>query len=141
MILVDTTVLVDVERGREEINEILQKYKNDNSFVISSLTLYELYAGIGYTLEKLGVEASRKKEENITRICDDYSIIDLSQDMLIRAGAREGELFAKGITVDMEDIIIGITAEVINADSLITRNPDHFNWCSVRIITYSLSKP
>ena len=138
MILVDTTFLVDLERGREGVHEVLGKVDKNEPVVISAISLRELHVGIGYTREKLGFDASRRKSENMQKICDDYGIIDVSQEILIRSGEKEGELLAKGVSVDAEDIIIGITAEKMKVASLITRNPDHFDWCGVKILTYSI---
>lgn len=138
MIFVDTTVLIDIERGRKGVRDVLESIDDEEVVMISSVSLHELYVGIGYTREKLGIDASRKKEENIRKICDDFGIVDLSQKILTRSGEKEGELLAKGIATDMEDIMIGITAEIMNATSLITRNPDHFKWCGVKIHSYSV---
>ena len=136
--MVDTTVLVDIERGRNNIKKILENFSNqDEIFAISAITLRELFVGIGFTRYKLGTEASIKKVENIQKICNDFNIIDVSQEIFIRSGEKEGELIAKGISIGSEDIIIGITAELMKASLIITRNPGHFSWSKVKILSYA----
>ncbi|MHA1193831.1 MAG: type II toxin-antitoxin system VapC family toxin, partial [Promethearchaeota archaeon] len=51
MIIVDTTVLIDIWRGRPNIKSILKPYSEQTTY-ISAITITEIYDGLGYTKEK-----------------------------------------------------------------------------------------
>lgn len=138
MIVVDTTALIDVERGRKDIERVLREVAGGEIVAISAMTVRELHVSIGYTREKIGGGAASKKRDNIEKLCDDFEIIDLSREILARSGEKEGELLARGVKVDAEDIIIGTSAELAGASSLVTRNPARFAWCAVKVIPYSI---
>jgi len=60
MILVDTTVLIDIWRGRTNVRKCLEKY-TEESFAISSITIEEIYDGLGYTKTEKGEEGIRSE--------------------------------------------------------------------------------
>ncbi len=46
---------------------------------------------------------------------------------------------AKGIIIDIQDLIIGTVAEVLKAERIITRNPDHFKSFKIPLISYEIN--
>lgn len=137
LIVLDTTVLIDIRRGRMNVKKLLDKYENE-VYGISAITIYELYAGLGYTHQKLGQELYETHKEKLESLLTDYEIFDINRLILEESGLIEGELMAKGITIDLQDIIIGITAEHVKAEKIITRNPDHFKYFKVPIESYEI---
>lgn len=135
MILLDTTVIIDIRRGRVNVQEVLEKYQ-DSICGISAITIQELYAGLGYILKKYGQEVYEKNEDKIKTLLEDYEIFDITRHILEKAGFIEGKLRAEGITIDIQNLIIGATAEILNAEKIITRNPDHFKPFKIQIETY-----
>ncbi len=138
MIIVDTNVIVDIERGRNNVKYIISQYPNE-VFAIPLMSILELFDGVSYSKSKLGEEFSNKKATNLRKILSDFSILPLNRDLMELAGMKQGELRANGIILDIEDIIIGISGEKYNANLLITRNKKHFKHFSIPIESYMKS--
>ena len=138
MIILDTSVIIDVRRGRSNVKKILEKYRNEICG-ISAITIQELYVGLGYTLEKFGKGIYEKNREKIRLLLEDYEIFDITRPILENAGFLKGQLMAKGMSIDIQDLIIGATAEIFKAEKIITRNPDHFKPFKVLLESYTIS--
>lgn len=138
MIMVDTTVIIDLWRGREGIKEYLAK-KRGESFFISAITIAEIYDGLGYTKEKKGKEVYINIKEQYELLLNDFHIVPLTLEIIKKAGIFRGKLRAKGIIIDLADIIIMITSQSIKAKKIITRNPDHFDESPIQVESYEIT--
>ncbi|MHA1728708.1 MAG: type II toxin-antitoxin system VapC family toxin [Promethearchaeota archaeon] len=136
MILVDTNVIIDIERGKSSLNEIISQFPKE-SFCLSEISIMELYSGLGYAKEKKGEEFFKKQKEIIDIILYDFNHIPINQSILKDAGLKRGELQNHGVIIDNEDILIGITGEFLEVTGIITRNPDHFQHFNIKIFPYS----
>ncbi len=137
MIIVDTNGIIDMMRGRQGIKKCLEKFEGE-LVGISAITIQELYVGAGYLRKSRGEAIFESEKQKIRAILEDYEIFNITQAILERAGLKKGELRAQGITFDVQDFIIGATAEHISAERIITRDQDHFKHFSVPVETYSL---
>ena len=137
-ILFDTTVIIDLWRGRTGIKILLEKFKEE-VLCISAITIGEIYDGLGYTKEKRGVEMYTKIKIQFEKIINEFEIIPINLEILKQSGKFKGCLRANGTTLDFGDCIIGISAEIIKAGKLVSRNPKHFNEFKIPIKTYSLN--
>ncbi len=137
MIIVDSTVLIDIERGRDPIKQLLEQYSSEE-IAISMITIQEMYVGLGVTLKKRGEKAYFLKRSHIEQILEDFVFYDINQAILERAGIKEGELLSDGITIDSNDLIIGATTEFYKADKIITRNSVLFDVWSIQIESYEI---
>ena len=137
MIIVDSTVLIDIERGRDPIKQLLEQYSSEE-IAISMITIQEMYVGLGVTLKKRGEKAYFLKRSHIEQILEDFVFYNINQAILERAGIKEGELLSDGITIDSNDLIIGATAEFYKADKIITRNSVLFDVWSIQIESYEI---
>lgn len=135
MILVDTNVIIDIERGKLELKEIFLQYP-EIPCCISEITLMELYAGLGYSKQKMGEEFYQKQKDRLKKILMDFELIPITGDILKKAGLKRGELLSQGTIIDNEDILIGITGELLRFPKLITRNPNHFKIFELNILSY-----
>ena len=135
MIIVDTNVLIDVERGKQSLKALMEQYTEEN-FCISAISILELYVGLGYTKAKKGEDFFQKQKDNIDLILTDFEILPISQQILRDSGLKHGELLAQGTTIDFEDIIIGISGELSQVNFLLTRNTSHFSSFSLTILSY-----
>ena len=131
MIIVDTNILIGIERGEISIKSYFEQYRKED-FYISAISVQELYVGLGYTKIKKGTEYYEKKKRILDAIINDFHVIEISEEILKMAGLKQGELLAKGLTVDIEDIILGISAEVMNAQKIFTKNRPHFEPFTIR---------
>ncbi|MHA1150405.1 MAG: type II toxin-antitoxin system VapC family toxin [Promethearchaeota archaeon] len=138
MIIVDTTVLIDLWRGRTGVKECLAKNKEEN-FCISGITIEEIYDGLGYTKEKKDKDVYEQIKEQHEKILNDFHIIPLNLDIMKKSGLLRGELRAKGVIMDLADIIIMVTSQEIKAKKIITRNPKHFGDSHVQVESYEIN--
>jgi len=139
MIIADTTVLIDLWRGRSGVKKCLEKLEEE-TFCISAISIEEIFDGLGYTMEKKGKDFYKKIREQFEKILKDFEIIPLNLAMLKQSGTFRGQFRAKGITLDLGDCIIGATAKAVNAKKIISRNPNHFKEFEIPFESYEFDK-
>ncbi|MBA7605250.1 tRNA(fMet)-specific endonuclease VapC [subsurface metagenome] len=137
MFVLDTNVIIDLGRGRSGAKKILENFK-ETVFAISAITIQEIYVGLGYILEKHGKELYEINKEKSQILLEDYTILKITRPILELSGLNRGKLRAKGVTIEIQDLIIGSTAEILGAEKIITRNPKHFEVFKVPIESYEL---
>jgi len=135
MIIGDTTLIIDIWRGFVSAKECLENNLHEK-IGISTITLEEIYDGLGYTRIKKGEAIFKEIEEQYNKILEDFLIIPININISKKAGFLKGELRAKGIILDFNDYLIGATALIVRAKKIITRNPDHFKEFQIPIETY-----
>ena len=138
IIIVDTTVIIDLWRGRTGVKECLSKYKEE-IFSISAITIEEIYDGLGYTKEKMDEEAYEQVKEQHEMVLNDFHVLPINLDILKKTGLLRGELRAKGVIMDLVDILIMITSLEIKANKIITRNPKHFDTSLIQVDSYEIN--
>ncbi len=131
----DTTVIIDIWRGRSNVKSVLKPY-SDQTTCISAITIAEIYDGLGYTKEKKSEKIYLQIKDQIEKVLSEFHIIPLNSQILQESGNLKGYLRAKGIWLDLADCIIGTTAKLMNAEKLITRNDRHFQDFGLTIESY-----
>ena len=112
-VLIDTDKLIDIEKGIEELPEA-ENY-------ISVITLYEYIRG-------------RIDYEEAKRVLEDaFTVLSLSNDVLVKATEIWRDLKLKGYIIDDRDLLIGATA-IVHGLKLYTRNYKHFE----KLVQYGL---
>ncbi len=137
MIICDTSVIIDIDRGRPEVEAVVRAHEGE-PVGISAITIQEIYVGLGYQRVKFGDRHFEKTQARLQKILDDVKIVDITTPILEQAGLLRGELQAKGIRVDAQVYIIAATAQQVQASKVLTRNPEHFNHFPIPIEAYSL---
>jgi predicted nucleic acid-binding protein len=135
--VVDTTVIIDIWRGRTNVRKCLEQY-SDNSFAISSITIEEIYDGLRYTKKEKGEKLYEEIRDQFIKILHNFQIIPLSTEILKQTGLIRGELRLNGEILDLADIIIMVTAQETHASKIITRNPKHFKKSPIPIESYNV---
>ncbi|MHA1641945.1 MAG: type II toxin-antitoxin system VapC family toxin [Promethearchaeota archaeon] len=135
MIIVDTTVIIDIWRGNEKVKKILKKFRNEDLH-ISMITIAELYDGLGYTKKVKNISFYEKIKNQIDVILSEFYILPITETIIREAGLLRGELRANGLVIDIIDCIIGASAKILNAKGIITRNSRHFSNFKISIYTY-----
>mgnify|MGYP003681910541 CR=1 FL=1 len=133
----DTTVIIDIWRGRSNVKSVLKPY-SDQNICISAITITEIYDGLGYTKEKKSEKTYLQIRDQIEKLLSEFHIIPLNSQILQESGSLKGYLRAKGSTLDLADCIIGTTAKLMNAEKLITRNIRHFQDFGLTIESYEI---
>ncbi|HME51733.1 MAG TPA: type II toxin-antitoxin system VapC family toxin [Candidatus Lokiarchaeia archaeon] len=134
MILLDTCTVIDIHRGKKTLQELLERFE-PNNFCISAITVEELHVGLGYTSDKMGESVYLRQKKKIDEILADLTILPISIPVLERAGYIKGTAKSRGVILDTPDAIIGATGELGQAEKLITRNPEHFQFFGLSIET------
>lgn len=111
-ILIDTSAWVDFFRGNSKNADILQQLIETEKACICGVIIYELMQGAKST-----AEASRLSE-----LLTSLPYFEMNPALWVKAGEISAELRAKGLSLPMSDIIIGVIAlhnglEVFTSDN------------------------
>jgi len=124
MVCLDSSIVIDILRGKESVKAIENKFDSSNEEIfIPSPVIIELIRGI-YLKDTIRNIKEKEKDE-INNFLYSFVVLDLNKESAIKAGEIEAELRNAGEMIDLEDIMIGaITLQ--NNETLITRNKKHF---------------
>lgn len=118
--LLDTAFLIDLLNGDEGAVRTAEELESDLvQQRISSMTLFELYYGVGRT------DRSDEERERIETVLASKPVHPADAAVMRKAGRLAGELAADGEPIDDGDVIIGATAAVVD-EPVLTRNVEHF---------------
>ncbi|MBX0303975.1 type II toxin-antitoxin system VapC family toxin [Haloarcula salinisoli] len=128
--LLDTSFLIDLMNGDEGAVEKAREIEADLvQQRLSSMTLFELYYGVARATDS---EGERTKIETVL---ESKPVHPADSAIMRKAGRRSGELLNDGDAVGDGDVIIGMTAEVVD-EPVLTRNVDDFERLGVDVETY-----
>lgn len=124
-LILDSSVLIAGERRGETVRQVIQRVRavhGDQPSALSAMSVIELTHGI----YRAKTDADRARRKNF---CDelvrDMIVHPVSLEIAQLAGRIEGEQAAKGISIAIEDLIIGATALHLGFD-ITTLNVRHF---------------
>ena len=112
MIVFDTSALIDLFRGK---NEILQSV--DDDIASTAVSYHEIYVGIKR-------QKARAEEKFFRRLFSDIKILDLDRASAERSSEIMSRLMTLGISVNAFDVLIAGIAESNGAETIITRDKD-----------------
>ena len=112
MIVFDTSALIDLFRGK---NEILNSV--DDDMVSTAVSYHEIYVGIKR-------QKARAEEKFFRRLFSDIKILDLDIASAERSSEIMSRLMALGISVNAFDVLIAGIAESNGAEAIVTRDKD-----------------
>lgn len=118
--ILDTTVLVDLLRGRKEAEERIRGLEDEGRLLwIPNPAVLELFEGIE--------RADRPSEERrkVREVIESYTLIPLETDHARRAGTVSGRLVRRGRMLDPIDVQIAGVA-LVEDRAVLTRNAKHF---------------
>ena len=113
--MIDTSVIIDHLRKKNKRKSQLFKIIDNPGLFISTVTLYELFAGA----------INEQKRKDINDFVALVKILPFTREAAERAGAIYLSLRDKNELIDVRDIFIGATALVHNLP-LVTLNANHF---------------
>ncbi|MCU0637765.1 MAG: type II toxin-antitoxin system VapC family toxin [Methanothrix sp.] len=112
MIILDTSALIDLFRGG---NEILRSLEGD--VASTAISYHEIYVGIKR-------QKARAEERFFRRLFSEIKILNLDRSSAERSSEIMSRLLALGISVNSMDVLIAGIAEANGAQTLITRDRD-----------------
>jgi tRNA(fMet)-specific endonuclease VapC len=123
MMLCDTNVLVDIDRGG--IDEKVARLDDAGRHAISSVTVTELYLGVEKGYER-GTEAYETAVVGLERLLSRFEQFDVTRPVGVNAARIVADLQADGERLDdLHDVYIAATARSEELPVL-TANVDHF---------------
>lgn len=129
-VLLDTSFLIDLMDGDEGAVEKARKLEQVLvQQCLSSMTLFELYYGIARAID---AEAEREQVEHVLAA---KPIHPADSAVMQKAGRRAGELPNDGTSVEDGDVIIAVTAHILD-EPVLTRNHGDFDRLAVDIEPY-----
>lgn len=124
MVCLDSSVIIDILRGRESVKEIESKLdSNQEEIFIPTPVIMEIIRGIN--LKETQKNLKQNEKEEIDNLLSSFFILDFDKESAIKAGEIEAELLNNGEMIDLEDIMIGAIA-LKNNQIIVTRNKKHF---------------
>jgi tRNA(fMet)-specific endonuclease VapC len=124
-LILDSTILIAGERRGETVKQIVQRVRDacgDIESALSAISIIELTHGI----YRARTDADRVRRQAFAdELARDMIVHPVSLAIAQLAGRIEGEQAAKGISIAVEDLIIGATALYLGFD-VATLNVKHF---------------
>ncbi|QLD88727.1 PIN domain-containing protein [Natronomonas salina] len=117
--ILDSTFLIDVLRGREEVTDRVEELDASGAPAVSSVTVMELWEGIQLADAS---ESERRAVENLLTDIDEFAF---DRDCAMTAGRINAELVQAGTPVDTTDVMIAATGLVYDRP-VVTRNVSDF---------------
>lgn len=119
-VLVDTSIIVDVDRGKEDVIELCKQLTSTNSALISTVSVSEILTG-SY-LRKDYSTAVKKAE----KVLSQFRWVSLNGDVAKVVAQLNAYLISKGQPIEYQDVVIAASFLVECCDVLLTENKDHF---------------
>lgn len=120
-LVLDTSIIIDVQRGRIDFDSILMKFANTDIFV-SSITVSELYLGIHLSREEL----KQKRLFYIEGLLEELPVIDFDSKVAKIHANVCSQLRKEGNLIGPHDLIIAASC-LHYQHSLLTFNTDEFS--------------
>lgn len=114
-VLIDTSVIIDHLRKRDKQKSMLFTIADRFDLFVSSITVFELYAGA----------TDERKKKDVETIISSAEVIPFSTDIAKEAGELYLLLKKENQMLEIKDIFIAATAVIGNLP-IVTLNRDHF---------------
>ncbi|MGA3050282.1 MAG: PIN domain-containing protein [Terracidiphilus sp.] len=124
-LILDSSILIAGERRRETVKQVIQRVRaahGDTESALSAISIIELTHGI-YRAKADADKVRRKAFSD--ELARDMIVHPVSLAIAQLAGRIEGEQAARGVSIAVEDLIIGATALHLGFD-VATLNVKHF---------------
>lgn len=123
MKLLDTSVLVDIDRGG--VDRRVKQLDDEGRHAISIVSVTELYLGVN---KRYGSDsdAHRDATEDLERLLSRFAVVPIDRATAIAAAEIIAGLQDRGVSLhDLHDVYIGATARTERL-TVLTANVDHF---------------
>ncbi len=130
MACLDTTFLIDLLRGKQNLESIKNYLTRTGEFLsIPAPAIMEVWEGACL------VDASREEKIRILELIDSFAVLPLDAQSAKEAGEISAELRKTGKIIQVEDIMIAGIAKV-NGEKVVTRDEGYARICGLEVIKY-----
>lgn len=119
-VLIDTTVIVDIDRGNKEVIELCRELSKAHEALISTVTVSEVLTG-SYLRKDFHKAVKRAK-----RVLGQFSWISLDGAIAEKVAQLNAYLIAEGQPIEYQDQVISASCLTTDSDVLLTDNKEHF---------------
>jgi tRNA(fMet)-specific endonuclease VapC len=124
MKLVDTSVVVDIDRGG--VDRRVARLDEEGRHASSAVTMTELRVGVDRQYER-GTDDHAEAVEALERLCSRFELLAVTRPVSVRAAEIIADLRRRGERLDdLHDVYIAATAST-NQLPVLTANVDHFD--------------
>ncbi|MHA1720551.1 MAG: type II toxin-antitoxin system VapC family toxin [Promethearchaeota archaeon] len=121
-IIIDTSVLVYIDRKNKKIIEIMKELHTHHELYISTITISEILTGSNLRQD------AKKSVNNAKKLLNQMKWIDLNPQIAEKIGELNAYLISQGKKIELPDVIISATCLVNNLDVILTFNNKHFSY-------------
>lgn len=130
MTCLETTFIIDLLRGKEEIKNFKDELDKSEIFLsVASPTIMEIWSGA------LRSRLSLKEKEKINELLSSLVVLSLEEKSAKEAGEIEAELLKSGASVDIEDVMIAGICRA-NGEKIVTRDQHYTRISGLKIMKY-----
>ncbi len=119
-VLVDTSIIVDVDRGKENVIDLCKQLTCTNDALISTVSVSEVLTG-----SYLRKDYSRAVEK-AEKVLGQFTWVPLNGEIAKLTAQLNAYLISKGLPIEYQDVAIAATFLAERCDVLLTENKNHF---------------
>jgi predicted nucleic acid-binding protein len=119
-VFVDTSIIVDVDRGKQDVIELCKKLTGTNSAFISTVSVSEILTG---SYLRKDYKTAIKKAE---KVLGQFRWIPLNGEATKIVAELNAYLISKGQPIEYQDVAIAASFLMESCDILLTENKEHF---------------
>ncbi len=119
-VFVDTSIIVDVDRGKEDVIELCKRLTSTNCALISTVSVSEILTG---SYLRKDYKSAIKKAE---KVLGQFRWITLNGETAKLIAELNAYLISKGQPIEYQDVAIAASFLLECSDVLLTENKDHF---------------
>ena len=119
-IFVDTTIIVDVDRGKQDVIDLCKQLTSTNSAFISTVSVSEILTG---AYLRKDYKAAIKKAE---KVLGQFRWVSLNGEAAKLMAELNAYLISKGQPIEYQDVAIAASFLLEHCDLLLTENKNHF---------------
>ncbi len=119
-VFVDTSIIVDVDRGKRDVIELCKRLTSTNSAFISTVSVSEILTG---SYLRKDYKAAVKKAE---KVLGQFRCVSLNEEAAKLVAELNAYLISKGQPIEYQDVAIAASFLLECCDVLLTENKDHF---------------
>jgi predicted nucleic acid-binding protein len=120
IVFVDTSIIVDVDRGKQNVIDLCKQLTSTNSALISTVSVSEILTG---AYLRKDYKAALKKAE---KVLGQFRWVTLNGETAKLIAELNAYLISKGQTIEYQDVAIAASFLLECCDVLLTENIDHF---------------
>src|ERR1700690_3499685 len=119
-VFVDTSIIVDVDRGKQDVIDLCKQLTSTNSAFISTVSVSEILTG---AYLRKDYKAAIKKAE---RVLSQFRWVSLNGEAAKLVAELNAYLISNGQTIEYQDVVIAASFLLERCNVLLTENKNHF---------------